>query len=44
MYKNPILKGNFEFNINPEYQNPIAPHKAIMNPIVAALPMAFLIG
>ena len=41
---NPILKGNLTFKINPEYQNPIAPHKAIIKPIVAAVPMAFLIG
>ena len=37
----PTLKGNSIFKINPEYQNPIAPHKAIIKPIVAALPIAF---
>tara|TARA_B100000614_G_scaffold38736_1_gene31511 strand:+ start:479 stop:871 length:393 start_codon:yes stop_codon:yes gene_type:complete len=41
---NPMLSGKLAFNIKPEYQNPIAPHKAIIKPIVAALPMAFLIG
>ena len=41
---NPTLKGNFTFKIDPEYQKPIAPHKAIIKPIVAALPIAFLIG
>ena len=40
---NPILKGNFTFNIKPEYQNPNAPHNAIIKPIVAALPIAFLL-
>ena len=35
---------NFIFNIEPEYQKPIAPHSAIIKPIVAALPMAFFIG
>ena len=30
---NPTLKGNFTFKIDPENQKPIAPHKAIKNPI-----------
>ena len=40
----PILNGNLTFKIDPEYQNPIAPQNAIINPIVAALPIAFFIG
>ena len=41
---NPKLKGSLVFKTIPEYQKPIAPHNAIMKPIVAALPIAFLIG
>ena len=36
-------KEKFTFNKEPEYQKPIAPHKAITNPIAAALPIAFFI-
>ena len=44
MFINPILKGKFESRTEPEYKNPKAPHNAIINPIVAALPIAFFIG
>ena len=40
----PILKGKLAFKIKPEYQKPVAPHNAIIKPIVAALHMAFLMG
>ena len=40
----PMLNGKFTFKTKPEYQKPIAPHKAMIKPIVAAVPMAFLIG
>ena len=38
------LNGKFTFKTKPEYQKPIAPHKAMTKPIVAAVPIAFLIG
>ena len=40
----PILNGKLAFKTKPEYQNPIAPHNAIIKPIVAAVPIAFFIG
>ena len=40
----PMLKGNLTFKTEPEYQKPIAPQRAIIKPIAAALPMALLIG
>ena len=36
-----MLNGKFTFKIDREYKKPIAPHKAIIKPIVAALPIAF---
>ena len=44
IFINPILKGKFAFKNEPVIKNPIAPNNAIINPIAAALPMAFLIG
>tara|TARA_B100000424_G_scaffold260205_1_gene243816 strand:+ start:405 stop:767 length:363 start_codon:yes stop_codon:yes gene_type:complete len=41
---NPILNGRFVSKYDPEIKNPIAPKRAIINPIAAALPIAFLIG
>ena len=41
---NPILKGKFTFKNEPDIKKPIAPDRAIKNPIAAALPMAWLIG
>ena len=44
IFINPILKGKFVSKKDPEIKNPIAPNKAIIKPIAAALPMAFFIG
>ena len=44
IFINPMLKGKLVFKIDPEYQKPMAPHNAIIKPIVAALPIAFFIG
>ena len=39
----PILNGRFVLNKVPDVKNPIAPNKEIINPIDAAVPIAFLI-
>ena len=40
----PILSGKLTLSKDPLYKKPIAPNKAITNPIEAALPIALLIG
>ena len=40
----PILKGRFAFKKDQEIKKPIAPKRAIIKPIAAALPIAFFIG
>ncbi len=44
IFINPILKGRFAFKNDPDIINPNAPKDAIIKPIAAALPIAFLIG
>ena len=44
IFINPMLSGNLTLSIDPEKQNPTAPHNAIIKPMVAALPIAFFIG
>tara|TARA_B100001121_G_C18423383_1_gene495747 strand:- start:44 stop:481 length:438 start_codon:yes stop_codon:yes gene_type:complete len=44
IFINPILKGSCASNNDPENMNPVAPNNAIIKPIAAALPIAFLIG
>ena len=43
IFINPILKGKLAFKKEPEIKKPIAPTIAIINPIAAALPIAFFI-
>ena len=43
IFRNPILSGRLAFRYLPEIRNPIAPNKAIIKPIAAALPIAVLI-
>ena len=40
----PMLNGKFTFKNDPDIKKPSAPNKAIKKPIVAALPIALLIG
>ena len=40
----PKLNGKSALRINPEIKKPVAPNKAIMKPIAAALPIAILIS
>ena len=44
IFINPILKGKLASRKEPEIKKPTAPNSAIINPIAAALPIAFLIG
>ena len=44
LFTNPILKGKLTSKNVPEIKKPIVPNNAIINPIEAALPMAFFIG
>ena len=44
IFINPILKGKLAFKNEPEIMKPKAPNDAIIKPIAAALPIAFLIG
>ena len=44
IFINPILKGKLVSKKVPEIKNPIAPNRAIIKPIAAALPIAFFIG
>ena len=44
MLINPMLSGIFACKKDPDIKKPIAPNRAIINPIAAALPIALLIG
>ena len=44
MLINPMLSGIFACKKDPDIKKPIAPNKAITEPIAAALPIAFLMG
>jgi len=43
IFKNPMLRGNWTFRIEPDIKNPTTPNNAMIKPIAAALPIALFI-